>query len=240
MTVQTLTKKQEEMHENRENAEKLGLTKQKPVLEPFYDGVADVEGYLSSKPKIMWLLKEPWGEFTPAGRIKGELDFTYHFLKDDVWKDELMWQVIIQINYAIRNNLKWKELDFIADNKEMADEIKKTAYINLSKMPAKTISEDSHLKECYPLWKDIVLEQIKMYEPNIIIFGYTFEFFKDDLQITSKPIFQTTSGKWNAHTYQKNNMILIDAYHPSRKGGECGSEDYVTAVVKAARKAMEQ
>lgn len=41
MTVQTLTKKQEEMHEKiRENAEKLGLTKQRPVLEPFYDGVA--------------------------------------------------------------------------------------------------------------------------------------------------------------------------------------------------------
>lgn len=41
MTVQTLTKKQEEMHEKiRENAEKLGLIKQRPVLEPFYDGVA--------------------------------------------------------------------------------------------------------------------------------------------------------------------------------------------------------
>ena len=34
-------------------------------------------------------------------------------------------------------------------------------------------------------------------------------------------------------------MILIDAYHPSRKGGEDSGYDYVTSIVKAYRKAIE-
>lgn len=33
-------------------------------------------------------------------------------------------------------------------------------------------------------------------------------------------------------------MILIDAYHPSRKGGEDGGYDYVTSIVKAVRKLL--
>lgn len=243
MTVKTLTQKQAEMHcKIKENAEKLGLTKQKPILEPVLDGVADIEGYLSSNPKIMWLLKEPWGDSTPAGNIKNRLwSFSEYFgdIENETLKDEQMWQVIIQVNYAIRNGLNWNQLEYIEDNPDMRDELKKIAYINLSKMPGNTTSSDSHLKECYPLWKDILFEQIELYKPDIIIFGNTLPYFKEDLQITGEPLYKTTSGKWNAHTYkQEDNRILIDAYHPSRKGGEDGSHDYVTAVVKAVRKAL--
>ena len=250
MTVQTLTKKQEEMNEKiRENAEKLGLIKQKPCLEPVLDGVADIAGYLASKPKIMWVLKEPWGDTTPSGMIKNRLwSFTEFFQSDTEYlnaerRNQKMWELMMQINYAIRNKLEWDDIPPIDERLEMIDELRKMAYINLSKMPGEKSSNKSHLKECYSLWKDIVLEQIKLYEPDIIIFGYTFEFFKDDLQITSEPIFHVDTGDSNADTYKKENMILIDAYHPSRKGGEYSDgkgKAYVTAVVKAARKAMEQ
>ena len=100
-------------------------------------------------------------------------------------------------------------------------------------MPAESSSPSTHLELCYPIWKDIVFEQIDLYEPDVIIFGYTFPHFRDDLQITSKPI-HTESGKWFTETYLKDNRILVDAYHPSRKGGENGSKDYVTSVVNAA------
>lgn len=229
---------QDAMHEKiRQHAQELGLIKQKPVLEPIYDGVADIEGYLSTSPKIMWILKEPWGESTPAGRIRGgDWSLTDHFLDNNVWKHENMWKVMIQINHAIHTNQNWRELDYIDGNQEMIDELKRTAYINLSKMPAETSSPSNHLELCYPMWKDIVFEQIDLYEPDIIIFGATFPYFRDDLQITSKPI-HTESGKWFADTYLKDNRILVDAYHPSRKGGENGSKDYVTSVVNAIRKA---
>lgn len=239
MTVEELEKKQKEMHETIYNhAHSLGLIKQKPFLEPIYDGVSDIQGYLSSSPKIMWILKEPYNEFTASGNPKGGAwSFTDHFKNQDVWQDEDMWKLMIQINFAIRNNLKWKELDFIADNPKMAEELKKTAYINLSKMPGPTVSPDEHLWECYNNWKEIILEQIKLYSPNIIIFGYTFKFLKEDLQIADKPI-PTVSGQWNTDAYKKDGIIFIDAYHPSRKGGENGSHDYVTSIINAVKKLL--
>lgn len=234
-----LKKGQEAMHAKiYQHAQELGLIKQKPCLEPMCDGVADIQGYLSTSPKIMWILKEPWGEYTPSGKIRGGgWSFTDHFLDNEVWKDEAMWKVIIQINHAIHKNVNWGELDYIDGNQEMIDELKRTAYINLSKMPAETSSSPNHLEQCYPIWKDIVFEQIDLYEPDVIIFGYTFPYFRDDLQISDEPI-HTESNKWFTDTYRKNNMILVDAYHPSRKGGEDGSEEYVTSVVNAVRKAM--
>ena len=72
----------------------------------------------------------------------------------------------MQINYAIRNKLEWDDIPPIDERLEMIDELRKMAYINLSKMPGEKSSNKSHLKECYSLWKDIVLEQIKLYEQD--------------------------------------------------------------------------
>ena len=194
MTIENLQKKQEEMHEKIvQHAAEHGLIKQKPFLKPICDGVADIKGYLSSNPKIMWFLKEPHDDFTANGDPKGgEWSFTEYFKNIKLQPRQVMLKLIIQINYAIHNNLDWK---------------------------------------------DILLEQIRLYAPDIIIFGYTFKFLKEDFQITEKPI-STVSGQWNTDAYKKDNMILIDAYHPSRKGGEDGSYDYVTSIVKAVRKLL--
>lgn len=232
--------RQNEIHQKiLQHAQENNLTKQKTSLLPIYDGVADIQAYITSVPKIMWILKEPWHLFTANGKAKGgDWYFTEHFKNPDVWKDQNMWKLMIQINYAIRNNLKWKELDYIEDNPEMVEELKKTAYINISKMPADTFSPNNHMWACYNIWKNILFEQIEIYKPDVIIFGYTFQFFKEDLKITEKPI-PTVSGKWNADVYKKNNMILIDAFHPSRKGGEDSGHDYVTSIINAYKKALE-
>ena len=238
MTVKELQKKQNEMFEIiRQHAQNAGLIKQKPIIEPIYDGVTDIEGYLASNPKIMWILKEPYDDFTQSGKYRGgDWYFTEHFKKKDVWKDETMWKVMIQINYAIRNGLKWKELDYIENDPEMIEELKKIAYINISKMPGESESTDHKLFESYKIWKDIIKEQIDLYKPELIIFGKTFQFFKDDFfHITEKPI-KTVSGKWYSELYKKDGMILIDAFHPSRKGGEDTSSEYVNSIINAYKK----
>ncbi|MDE5595949.1 MAG: hypothetical protein K2I89_10315, partial [Muribaculaceae bacterium] len=38
---------------------------------PIPDGVEDIEGYLSSSPKVMWVLKEAWGEVSEDGSVNG-------------------------------------------------------------------------------------------------------------------------------------------------------------------------
>ncbi len=237
MTAQDLVKKQEELQNKIGlTAEKLGLTT--PVLEPIYDGVSDAEGYLASKPRIMWILKEPYDDKSPEGIPKGGgWSLTEHLGKNDVWKDLDMWKLMIQINYSIHNNLKWEELDYIENNQAMADELKKTAYINLSKMPNRTSSSASYLWQFYGQWKNILFEQIDLYKPEIIIFGHTFSFFMEDMNISGEPIYQTTVGQWTTKAYKKDGILLIDAYHPSRKGGE-DAGTYVSSVIETTRKAM--
>ena len=225
----------------KKHAKEEHLIKQRPKLEPIYDGVADIHAYLNSSPRIMWILKEPWHLFTESGKPKGGgWKFTNHFIQyPDVWQDEKMWKLIIQSDYAIRKHLKWKELEYIERNQEMAEELNKIAYINVGKMPGYQESSPSHMQECYKKWKSIIEEQIELYNPEVIIFGNTFYFFYEYFRINEKPI-STVSGKWNTNIYMRDNRILIDAYHPSRKGSEDSSKDYVTSIVKAYEKMIKK
>ena len=124
MAVEKLTKKQVVLWDKiYKNAKELGLLKE-GSLEPIYDGVSDVEGYLESKPKIMWILKEPYDDKAPDGSPQGGGWYlTEHFKKDDVWKDLDLWKLIIQANYAIRTNKTWDELDYIQNNPDMQKEL---------------------------------------------------------------------------------------------------------------------
>lgn len=54
-----LGKKQQEIWNEMEKlAKELGNSNRSPI----YDGVCDLDGYLSSMPKVMWILKEPNGQ----------------------------------------------------------------------------------------------------------------------------------------------------------------------------------
>ena len=63
----------------------------------------------------------------------------------------------------------------------MKEVMSQIAYINLNKMPANKTSSDDLLEESYKNWKTILMAQIELYKPQVIIFGNTFKFFKDDL-----------------------------------------------------------
>ena len=198
---------------------------------PNKDGVANIKGYLSSNPKIMWILKESYDLFN-SGNPQGGGGTFDNKMFEDYWSQ--MWQCMAQINYAIHNNFNClKQIDL----KTAKEELKQIAYINVGKLPAFKTSSDSKLKKCYNDWKLILKEQIKLYKPDVIIFGKTFIHFKEDplfenvFKITEKPMY-TKNGQWFAYTYKTNNMILIDAYHPARKG-----KKYIINVIKAYQKA---
>ena len=40
-------------------------------IKPIYDGVCDLEGYLKSEIKVMWMLKEAYDDFDESGMPKG-------------------------------------------------------------------------------------------------------------------------------------------------------------------------
>ena len=200
-------------------------------IAPIYDGVIDVDGYLKSKPKIMWVMKEPYDEITDSGIPKGggwKIDFTL---------DLPMFATMAKIVYGIVNE---KYYDEIPEKGEVLLKLlQTTAYINLSKMPALTKSNEIELKKKFADWKDIIIEQIDIYNPDVVIFGNTYKFFKEgDLGEDPCQDSLDSASNYGITAVQKtrSGRILIDTYHPSpmRKCGnsELTDEKYINSIVK--------
>lgn len=179
----------------------------------------------------MWVLKEPYDEIENGEPQGGGWSIPENcFVKEDAWKNNT-WQPIIYIVYALINDLEWKGMDYIRDDKSMADVLKQIAYINVSKMPAKTRSQGSMKRE-YELWKPILHEQIQLYKPDVIIFGNTFDCFKADLIGEETTPLKSFEGK-TLEVYKMDNVVLLSAYHPLQT--VITREKYVTDILSAIR-----
>lgn len=184
-------------------------------VEPIPDGIYDAEKYLSTTPRILWILKEPYDDFTKEGKPFGGGWSLYEaYDNNDAWKNPT-WQPMIYTSYGIINGKKWEDMDWIKDDKSMVNILKQVAYINISKMPALKNSNDSVLSHLYSIWRPLLLKQINLYEPQIIIFGNTFKFFKEDLVGGDAEPSKRIDGV--IHIYEKGNIKMIDAYHPNQK-----------------------
>ena len=198
-------------------------------VEPIPDGVYSAELYLSAPSQIMWILKEPYDDFNEKGEpYGGGWNLFSAFDNDNAWSSPTL-QPIIYSMYGLFYNQKWDKMDEICNNKKMADVLKQIAYINISKMPASTTTNDNSLYEKYELWKEILMEQIAIYAPKIIIFGRTFEYFKTDLVGYDAVPRSSVEGVINI--YEKNGVYYLDAYHPNQKKFSRGI--YVNTIIES-------
>ena len=110
----------------------------------------------------------------------------------------------------------------------MKDVLKQVAYININKMPAYRYSNDGSILQCYNLWRTILLEQINVYNPEIIIFGNTFKFFKGDLLGEDAKPTKRMDGV--VHIYEKDGVKMLDAYHPNQKS--ISRDVYVNFIIE--------
>jgi hypothetical protein len=219
ITANELKKKQIEIQNRIEIfAKENGLSND--IIEPIYDGVYNIDTYLSKSPRIMWILKEPVDEVENGKPSGGGWMIFDPMIKDHVKSSKNpTWRRMIYTSYGIINQKAWNEMDWIRDDLSMVDILKQIAYINISKMPGNIKSEDNKIKKCYDLWHSILYEQIRVYDPQIIIFGNTFKFFKKDLLDSEvKPIKQV--GGY-LDVYEGNGALLFDAYHPSVWKNDC-------------------
>ncbi len=156
------------------HAKELGYDPAK--VEPIYDGVVDAEAYLATQPKVMWILKEPYDDFDAEGMPAGG---GWTMFKDFGDGDTLAKAVnrnaalrnVAYASYAIQNGIgSYAELPWITDKpKEYEKAIRSIAYVNIGKMPGDTTTSDAHLAKLYQDWKNILFEQIDLYDPGVII-----------------------------------------------------------------------
>ncbi|GHV76101.1 hypothetical protein AGMMS49942_09220 [Spirochaetia bacterium] len=205
---------------------------------PLYDGVVDAEKYLSAKPKICWILKEPYDSDYPAYE-GGGWSIVKDYLGQD--KDKLApqlqasqtWRRITYVTYSILNKfLAYSKLSNIKEKPEMADALREIAAINVSKMPATSTSKDAAIKKKYEFWKPVLLRQLKSYDPQILIFGNTFKHFRVDLEIDDAEM----KGDPKLYYVLKNNKLYLNAYHPGVRGYTISEGDYCQGLIDVVKK----
>ncbi|MDY6373302.1 MAG: hypothetical protein SPK91_02665 [Bacteroidales bacterium] len=185
---------------------------------PIYDGVGDIDAYLQSKLKIMWILKEPYDDFDDNNKPIGGGWTMYEggLSHPDAWKQK-SYQGMTYVLYGFRHDLYWADLPAIRNNKSMITELNNMAYINISKMPGQKQTSHQAVILYYNIWKDLLYKQITTYNPDVIIFGGNFSIFEQDLPNDQLEQMERigTDGVF-CDIYKYKNRWLLSANHPAR------------------------
>lgn len=198
---------------------------EKPNQQLMNDGIVNVSEYYNSPIKIMWILKEPYDKEDNDG---GGWSMSEALNKGKLGngKDASTWQPIIYSTYGILNNyVKYEKMPKITDMKNMNLILRNIAFVNVQKLPAKTRTSDAALKNAYQKNKEILLEQIATYRPDIIIGGKTLHLFKDDLKITKE-------NELKFGHFSKDKTLFINTFHPAQT--KITKSEYVNKIIERA------
>ncbi|MDE6191109.1 MAG: hypothetical protein K2G47_05725 [Muribaculum sp.] len=184
-----------------------------------FDGVAEINAYCASSPKIMWILKEAYGDGT-------DWDIWDGFESLEQTLNRPTWQVMMYALYGIRTGRHFSDMP--KPTVEMLNMLKAIAYINVNKYAAQSHSSD--MQKSFKLWRDIIFRQIESYAPDVIIFGNTFSLFEsanEELAVNSKKV-GGDIGKTPIYK-SGNGILLVDAWHPNNT--EMKRAEYVDSII---------
>lgn len=197
-------------------------------IDPVYDGIIEIGNYSKQNIKILWILKEA-NDLHKDGIIYGGYDIRESLKKITIhtkgaWRKT--FNPIIYTSYGILNGFKlWHEMGNTYRNQEIIDVLKSIAFINLKKIPGRGQSNMGVITSEYNKGKEIVLEQIKVFKPNVIIGGNTLRILNADLKLK----FTKTHPKYAINHKQ----IYIDAYHPNNR--MITQEEYCNSIINCVK-----
>lgn len=207
---------------------------------PIYDGVVDAAGYLAAKPKVMWILKEPYDDFDADGAPWGGgwtmfKDFEKEGRLAEYLNRNAALRNVAYASYAILNGVaSYSALPWIAGNPEAYEKaIRSVAYCNIGKMPGRTTTSTARLQKIASEWKDILFRQIDIYNPEVIIVCGTDTLlalngdFGLDL---SKPLHTVRRSGSVVDIHRWHGRRVVWAPHPA---AHIPPQDWVDSVIEA-------
>ena len=232
MTAEELTQAQENLHKEIQVFAEKNCSANEELC-PIYDGIANIDAYLKSPLKIMWILKEPYDEDGGGWQISEA------YKNDD--KNRATYRRMAYSAYGFNHKMYYDEICKIIDKESKVSVLDSIAYINLSKMPGNKKTSDAAAKAYYTLWKDILHKQIKTYDPDVIIFGGTgtmkcFE-FDNEPQLFETFFNSDVKKTCNAELYQHKDKWLISIEHPAGPG--VNDDVYIDSLIDALKTILE-
>ena len=234
MKKQTTTHPKElelRIDENLKDFENKIQTKTKRVF--VKDGIVDLNKYLNVPIKILWILKE-------ANSPEDDLDdmrCCLSTLRDgngihSGWGST--FKPITYCVYGIFNNQDWEEIPDVNGNPEVLECLKDIAYINIKKIAGGSKANPALVKQFYSEYKSLIHEQIKIIDPDVIIFGTSFIVF-DSIDMSKFENFgdkvYEDKQKIHLHEYQFGNKLILATYHPNNR--TISQKEYCNSIIDA-------
>lgn len=182
------------------------------------DGVVNEEIWNLSKIKVLYFLKEVNG----ADEEWDERDYLLRYNTDEVYRKNHSQTIatIIKWQYGINygKTVTWQELEETTQDEELQTKLlSQIALVNIKKTAGKgTVNWndfDAYIK--IPDNKEKLIQQMEIYNPDLVICGSTAWYFKQmygwkekDWKITSRGVRYRQEGK----------TTYIDFYHPNNRG----------------------
>ena len=213
---------------------------------PIMDGALDLEEYFKSNLKIMWLMKEGYGDdFSYPDLFMKEFS---KFTKDLVFGGpKNTWQPIVYVTYGILNNyMKFETMDnlkILKDEEIIKQTLNKIVFVNIQKSPSVTGSNTDmrniHNSNNNLLRNKLLWEQINLLNPKIIICGNTFSVIKNDLGNPNQH--QFNSKEEFVHHYIIGDRIYVDPNHPeiTQARHQMDKGRYIDDIVRTVKKCLE-
>jgi len=197
------------------------------------DGIVNPERYVASGKRILWFLKEPYDNGEAYNDVRdGGWSLTEDCMnqKTDRTSRQKAFQPICYIDYGLRKNINdWDEMPWLRDSQEIRDGLKNIAFINVLKLPGLKASPSSRIVEGYQKHRQLLLDQITAYAPEIIFACDPHaDLIKEDLGMLD------LQWKWfgTAAALQVSaNQKLVFVQHPSQRSSR---RNYINDAIKAA------
>ena len=201
--------------------------------ENYADGIMNKSLFDSQDTKILWILKETNGKFSPK-EWWGNKKYQELHLKSpfdgvaEKGNKRATWKPVARTAYQILNGHNAKS------DTELAEALERIAVINLKKSPGNSKTDESY--DAYlqaPENRKVFIEQIKRINPDVIICGNTLQKLKPEIDFKSGMQMHLNDDKncmEQHHFYCFLNKVLINAYHPSCR---MDKNDYVRIIVEA-------
>ncbi len=194
------------------------------------DGIIDIEKYLKAKYRVLWVLKE-------ANSEDDSWSYPEKF-KDRGWlyqcgKSIPTLKRMIYTSYGILRDCDWCEIPDANDEKSF-EPLQEIAIINIKKMPGGSVSYANEIQQAYYDNRDLLKLQIDTYNPNVILFGNTLQYFyKEDFEDLATAVKQIT--EYGNAFYDTGDKLYIHTWHPAVRGAGFTDKDYVMDIVNLVR-----
>ncbi len=138
------------------------------------DGIVDFDGYENANIKIVFVLKEP-------NDYNDKIVSFKEFLNQGAIKNGYTWNNVVRWSASILDNqVNWDVLDLL-NQEDRAFYLKKISIMNLKKISGSGTAIDSEILDSCKIHKEKLIEQINIYNPNIIVCGGTGNFYSEIL-----------------------------------------------------------